>query len=1003
MVLRQTGQQTGRQMGRQVVWRRVRASVAWLVLASVGLWGMGLGQTPWGAGQAQAEVPPAATWPLASSQKATALQANGKLTADKHTYLRVPLPEAARAGLPGMYMDGMVRVVVHGKVHGVGALSADHEALLLRLASADPPADGLEVTLLSTDRYTHLERKAGQVRRLVINGAKAAPAVKDLAGDFWRALASAMQAHAAHSFSARTPFLTFAYARLNAIADGKPPPVQPIGPQSANRDAMMSLLTGATSIDETLQVDRALRVRAQPASARTILLAEVTPLPAPVHPWAKMIVELPTKPALEPLASAVPEEMIYAHFHDLRSLLKLGGDLERRAPLLDLIMGSTGADAHVIARYEHQLVLERLGLAEKVGHLATSGVAIAVGDPFVRDGTDVSLLFKVTNRAMLVTALDLYEANARAKRPDLTITTYTLNGVEVRRLSTPDRFHDQHRAELGDLLILSNSQAALAKLIATHQGRAKPLSDALDFQYMRALYPFNTADEDGFVFISDAAIAHATSPAVRIAQARRMEAKADMQAIAFAALLYGWLEGKPIERAEELVKLGIMAPEELQHPDGAPITFDPTHGPSSAWGRLSMLTPLSELTITHVTPDERDAYDAFREDYQHYWSKFIDPIAARIRRLDDGKTLAIDLRILPLIENSEYNELVKLTGGTFFSWGPAAPSGAVEFATTLDRGGELLRQLDHETGRALSIKVSDWIGEWFVAGLAEKSDMWQAMRALRDFPMTGPRLTTSDDHEALNRLRETSFFFALHLKDPVLATKFLWEVDKLSSAEGFTGEITLTDYRRVQIARVPLTRNFGDFGSDLGYFVIVKDVMLYSFNEATIKQQIDRVLDGGFPTVSPAPKPPYAANGPGQVGLRAGWPSADGDLPKLALDVLEYQALDGCTQASVTFEALARGLTFLPSDPDILRQRSLAYLGAEPACAHGGAFSFDPYQVVNHSHYGSFVAPSPYTVPVKGSPVTEAVALLRDITTQISFEGAGDHHSLHVQLRWQTR
>jgi hypothetical protein len=985
-------------MKRQTRW----ATWAWAVIVSVGLLGWA-GWTP----QVNAEVPSATTWPLTSSLKAQALKADAKhVTTDGHVYLRVPLTQAVKDKLPDMYTAGMVRVVVHGKVHGVGALSGDKEALLLRLVTADVPADGLEVTLLSTNQETYLSRAAGNVTRLTINGAKAAPANKEMERAFWQAMVSSIEQYSALLSTRTSPFFAFAQARLGQLAEGALAAIDAAGPQRANRDQMMSLLTGVASIDETLQIDRALRVRGQATSAQTVPLADVKPLPLPAHPWEKMTKDIPGEPVIEPLAAAVPETMIYAHFHDLRSLLKVGGDVERRAPLLGLTIGEASADSHVIQRYEAQLVLERLGLAEKVGHLATSGVAIAIGDPFVRDGTDVSLLFQVTNRAMLLSAFELYEANAHAKRPDLTVSTYTIEGFEVRRLSTPDRVHDQHRVELGNLLIISNSRAALTQLIAVHQGKAKALSQAGDFLYMRNLYPFDTKAEDGFIFISDAAVMHATSPRTRILQARRMEAKADMQAVAFSALLYGWLEGKPVERADELVKNKVLLTGELQHADGTEIAFDRTKGPSSeVWGRPAALTPLSDLTLTHVSPDERDAYDQFRDEYQQYWRKFVDPIAVRIRRLDDGKTLDLDVRILPLIDQSEYQDLAEVVGDTFFTLSPPSATGAIEFIVAIDKGMKWRADLDNSANSYFSVVPSAFVGEWFVMGVAEQADMWKAVRALREFPLTGPRETVSGDKEMINKLRETSFFFGLHLTDPAACTKFLWELDKLSSKDGFTGKITLTKYKGVEIAHVPMdARSLGsDFGDSLGYFVVVKDVLLYAFNEETIQKQIDRVLDGGFPKVSPEPKPPYAASGPAQSALRFGWTSADGDLPKLALDFLEYQALTGCTNASISFEALARGLTFLPTDPALLQQLTLAYLGAQPVCAHGGAFSFDPYGVVQHSLYGSAFAPAPYSVPLKGSPVTDAIGALRDLSTKASFEGAGDHRSLHVQLQWQNR
>jgi hypothetical protein len=991
-------------MKRQTHW----AAWAWAVIMSVGLFGWA-GWIP----QVNAEVPSATTWRLLNSLKVHTLTVDTKLvTTDGHVYLRVLLTEEVKSQLTNVY-TGMIQVVVHGKVHGVGALFSGTEALLLRLVTADVPADGLEVTLLSTDQETYLTRSEGSVTRLVINGAKAAPTNADMERAFWKAMEYALDQYSSPISARSSPFFAFIQARMKQLAAGELAAIRAVGPRRANRDQMMSLLTGVASIDETLQIDRALRVRGQATSAQTVALADVKPLPLPAHPWEKMTKDIPGEPVVEPLAAAVPETMMYAHFHDLRSLLKVGGDVERRGPLLGLTIGEASADSHVIKRYEAQLVLERMGLAEKVGHLATSGVAIAIGDPFVRDGSDVSLLFKVTNRAMLLSAFELYEANARAKRPDLTVSTYTIEGFEVRRLSTPDRVHDQHRVELGDLLIISNSPAALTQLIAVHQGKAKALSQAGDFLYMRNLYPFDTKAEDGFVFISDAAVMHATSPRTRILQARRMEAKADMQAIAFSALMYGWLEGKPVERADALVTNKVLLADELQHADGTAITFDRTKGPSSEiWGRPAALTPLSDLTLTHVSPDERDAYDQFRDEYQQYWRKFVDPIAIRIRRLDDGKTLDLDVRILPLIDQSEYQELADVVGDTFFTLSPPSAAGAIEFIIAIDKDMKWRAVLDSEA-KFLSISVvpSAFVGEWFVMGGAEQADMWKAVRALREFPLTGPRETVSGEKEMIGKLRKTSLFFGLHLTDPAACTQFLWELDKLSSAMNITGKITLTKYKDVEIAHVPLdARGMGsDLGYSLGYFVVVKDVLLYAFNEETIQKQIDRVLDDGFPKVSPKPtapyepKPPYAATKPAQSALRLGWPSADGDLPKLALDFLEYQALTGCISASMSFEVLARGLTFLPTDPELLQQLTLAYLGAQPVCAHGGTFSIDPYGVVQHSLYGSAFAPTPYSVPLKGSPITDAIGSLRDLTTQISFEGEGDHRGLHVQLQWQNR
>ena len=64
-------------------------------------------------------------------------------------------------------------------------------------------------------------------------------------------------------------------------------------------------------------------------------------------------------------------------------------------------------------------MIERTGLSRTLGHLAAHEVALAVGDPFVREGTDVTVLFRVRSQTLLSSALARYEESARKRRPDL--------------------------------------------------------------------------------------------------------------------------------------------------------------------------------------------------------------------------------------------------------------------------------------------------------------------------------------------------------------------------------------------------------------------------------------------------------------------------------------------------------------------------------------------------------------------------------------------------------
>ncbi len=97
--------------------------------------------------------------------------------------------------------------------------------------------------------------------------------------------------------------------------------------------------------------------------------------------------------------------------------------------------------------------------------------------------------------------------------------------------------------------------------------------------------------EEGFVFLPDAFIAKAVGPRAKILAARRMAARADLLAVNYAALLYGWLEGaRPAETAA-LREHGVLAPTDLEDADGRPIAFDPEQGASSAWGRPNAIPP----------------------------------------------------------------------------------------------------------------------------------------------------------------------------------------------------------------------------------------------------------------------------------------------------------------------------------------------------------------------------------------------------------------------------
>jgi len=95
---------------------------------------------------------------------------------------------------------------------------------------------------------------------------------------------------------------------------------------------------------------------------------------------------------------------------------------------------------------------------------------------------------------------------------------------------------------------------------------------------------------------------------------------------------------------------------------------------------VAALTPLIDLPAPNkVTATERDAYRLFANSYQSNWSTYMDPACLRVT-LDANapagkRALRADLRILPIIDASDYNKMQRSVGEARID-DPARASGA---------------------------------------------------------------------------------------------------------------------------------------------------------------------------------------------------------------------------------------------------------------------------------------------------------------------------------------
>src|SRR5262249_55070238 len=112
-------------------------------------------------------------------------------------------------------------------------------------------------------------------------------------------------------------------------------------------------------------------------------------------------------------------------------------------------------------------------------------------------------------------------------------------------------------------------------------------------------------------------------------------------------------------------------------------------------------TPLVELPVEKVTPQEQRAYEVFRLRYLRLWRRYFDPVGIRFR-LGPGP-VRVEVYLLPLVQNSEYQWLRDLTGGGVVRYDPSRiPAGTAM---------QLLFRLSPQSGDLL--RYLPGIGDWF--------------------------------------------------------------------------------------------------------------------------------------------------------------------------------------------------------------------------------------------------------------------------------------------------
>ena len=504
------------------------------------------------------------------------------------------------------------------------------------------------------------------------------------------------------------------------------------GTEFLSSELSYDTLTGARAIQESLQVDRALAGLASDTTApRTVSVTDISGITVRAHPYDEM--RKGRAPRVHPLAQLVPSDQYFLWFRSVAKLQELADFMQEWGETgLETADASDGA-RDLRQRIQAQLCLPEGLLSKALGTALVRDVAITGSDPFLREGTDITVIFEAVSPDAFRKTVDVPWDAAARDNPGAKRDSTTTGGVRVESIVSADRSVSAYRAFDGNLAFYSNSLPALERVLALRGATTGSVAASPDYRYMTAAWEPASTPEDGFLFLSDAFVRAINSPATKIGEKRRMDAYLAMRDITNAALLHGYLRGPgELPDLAGLVESGVLDSGSVDLPDAGKLRWDPAtlRVSSSVYGSPGFMTPLRELAIDKVTTSEQAQYEQFRDRYQSYWRRYFDPIAVRFTV---GSTMAFDVNIMPLIDESAYNDLKELTGNeaSRLDLSTVSTATVARLQVHLDRDSRTMRQLRGMAEGPLGGRASlgDWIGDW-AALWVEDGPRWSAISGL---------------------------------------------------------------------------------------------------------------------------------------------------------------------------------------------------------------------------------------------------------------------------------
>lgn len=774
-------------------------------------------------------------------------------------------------------------------------------------------------------------------------------------------------------------------------------------------EQLYNITTGALAVQESLQLDRMTNTD-RDRGERTIRIQDIAAVGIKSHPFDKMRGE--AEPRHSELARLVPEDHYYARFASVGKLLDLLDFAERWGGSLMRLAQPIGTDYGTRARALEQLCLSDDVLTRMLGPAVVHELALSGSDPYLRDGSDITLLFRVKQKEVFTVALGALFSSAESTHPDATRDQRVYDEIAIESLVDANRNVSCYRFWLDDVCVYSNSLVAAKRIIDTGAERLASLAADPGFRYMRAVvYPHDETREDGFVFLSDPFIRRLVGPDLRIKQKRRLEAVTSLKMLTNAAMFYGYQHGPSRPTLEQLIADRSLNADDLYDPEGGSFTWDAEAGVarSTTYGDLRFQTPLIEIEADYASAKEKEQYDQFRDRYQEYWRTFFDPIGVRI---GVGKTLRLETCILPLIDSSTYERFEDIAGGEPIEvrLDRFTPNTLLRFVMHLNDGASKIQALAMLNMLTRSNAASDWVGQWLTFWVEDTDAFTTLIR--REYENAAAGRRRSNPQEILD-VFNASIVFGVHAKNKVSLAAFLISVRAMIETTApdtvvFNALPAHKGTTIVQIAPDPsgpiaeyvevdesepvspeTTQPVVRERAPAIYYATIGDGFYVSTQASALRSLIDLHAAG---ETTPAKKQAVKSN------LLIYAAPAAAELVRPAVSYFMEQRAREVSLGNL-------GQVWLLGRCGLLEQRSLeevapSFLGYRLVCPNGGSYHYAAAAAdASSSIYGPLSEPKRLSRPPEGSPLTALLDSLDELLAHARFTEEGLTTTVEIRRR----